>query len=119
MDLLRSILGNKALNETQNVAYATMAAIMGRMSAYSGQLVRWSDVMENDKSKFFNEICTPTAADFEAGTVKCPQEETAPVPGNDYARPPLTRCAKGRPPGRPFFCSPLSKTGRPGCTQRP
>jgi myo-inositol 2-dehydrogenase/D-chiro-inositol 1-dehydrogenase len=83
VDLLRSILGNKGLNETQHVSYATMAAIMGRLSAFSGQLVRWSDVMENDKSKFFNDICTPTAADFEAGTVKCPQEETAPVPGND------------------------------------
>ncbi|MFO1522487.1 MAG: Gfo/Idh/MocA family oxidoreductase [Kiritimatiellia bacterium] len=83
IDLLRSILAGKPLNEAQQVANSTMAAIMGRISAYTGQIVRWSDVMENEKSPFYSLTCTPTALDFETGNVKCPAEETAPVPGND------------------------------------
>jgi myo-inositol 2-dehydrogenase / D-chiro-inositol 1-dehydrogenase len=80
VDLLRSVLASKPLNETEAVANSTMVAIMGRMSAYTGQMIRWSDVMENDKSEFFNYACKPSAKDFEKGDIEVP-EEVVPVPG--------------------------------------
>lgn len=83
VDLLRSIIGEKYLNETEMVAHATMAAIMGRISAYTGKMVRWVDVMENEKSEFYGYTCAPKAEDFEAGTAVCPPENVGPVPGSD------------------------------------
>jgi predicted dehydrogenase len=80
VDLIRSVMKGAPLNETENVANATMVAIMGRMSAYTGQMIRWADVMTNEKSDFFNYACTPSAADFEKGAITLPEEVPA-VPG--------------------------------------
>jgi predicted dehydrogenase len=80
VDMIRSVLAGGPLNHARRIAEVTMVAIMGRMSAYTGQLVRWSDVMENTKSPFYDYACTPTALDFEKGTVRMP-EEVPPVPG--------------------------------------
>ncbi len=57
-----------------------MGAIMGRISAYTGQIVRWIDVMENEKSKFYNRALTPTAEAFETGNVTAPKDDVFPVP---------------------------------------
>jgi predicted dehydrogenase len=40
-DLIKSIRDGQPLNEGKTVAEATLTAIMGRMSAYSGQPVSW------------------------------------------------------------------------------
>jgi predicted dehydrogenase len=40
-DLIRSIRSGQPLNEGRTVAEATLTAIIGRMSAYSGRTVRW------------------------------------------------------------------------------
>jgi hypothetical protein len=53
---------------------------MGRISAYTGEMVRWRDIAENDSSPFYQQLCTPTAADFEKGEVRVPPE-IPPVPG--------------------------------------
>jgi predicted dehydrogenase len=82
IDLLKAITEGKPINEGRQVAESTMAAIMGRISAYSGSAVRWVDVMENAQSPFYNLTLSPTAEDFEKGQVACPEEETAPVPGS-------------------------------------
>ena len=58
-----------------------MTAIMGRISAYTGQVIRWSEVMTQKESQWYNLTLAPSADDFEKGDVKCPPEETAPVPG--------------------------------------
>jgi hypothetical protein len=79
--LLESILGGKALNEGRQVAESCMTAIMGRISAYSGQMIRWSEVMTQEKSPWYNLTLSPSPEDFEKGEVKCPPEDTAPVPG--------------------------------------
>ena len=47
VDLIESIRSGKPLNEARQVAESTMAAIMGRMSAYSGKLVTWEQAMES------------------------------------------------------------------------
>jgi predicted dehydrogenase len=46
-DLIESIRANKPLNELQQVAYSTLTAIMGRMSAYTGKRVTWDMVMKS------------------------------------------------------------------------
>jgi hypothetical protein len=80
VDMLRSVIQGEPLNEAKQVAESTMVAVMSRMSAYTGQLIRWVDVMENPKSNFYNFTCTPTAKDFETGNITMPVEEP-PVPG--------------------------------------
>jgi predicted dehydrogenase len=79
--LLRGILESKPLNEAQAVAEATMAAIMGRIAAYTGQLVRWSDLMTKQDSPLFGLTLKPTAEDFEKGDVAAPPDDVVAVPG--------------------------------------
>jgi myo-inositol 2-dehydrogenase/D-chiro-inositol 1-dehydrogenase len=80
VDMIRSVIAGKPLNDAKRIAEVTMVAIMGRISCYTGQMVRWSDMMDNDKSPFYNQLCTPSAIDFEKGPVKMPEEIPA-VPG--------------------------------------
>jgi myo-inositol 2-dehydrogenase/D-chiro-inositol 1-dehydrogenase len=79
--LLKSIVDGKPINEGKQVAESCMAAIMGRISAYTGQMVRWAEVMERKDSPLYNLTLGPTAEDFEKGEVKSPAEDTAPVCG--------------------------------------
>ncbi|UCG58098.1 MAG: Gfo/Idh/MocA family oxidoreductase [Phycisphaerales bacterium] len=81
VDLLNSILADEPLNEARNVAESTLTAIMGRMSAYTGQLIKWSDITENKDSKWYNFTLKPTAEDFEKGPVEAPPDDVPAVPG--------------------------------------
>ncbi len=78
--LIKGALAGAPPNETEAVTDSTLAAIMGRLSAYTGELVRWSDLTANEKSPWFSQACSPAAADFEKGEVALPAE-TPPVPG--------------------------------------
>jgi len=51
-DLIESIRSGKPVNETQNVAYSTLTAIMGRESAYTGKTVTWDEMMNSDLDLF-------------------------------------------------------------------
>ena len=82
VDMIRSVIAGKPLNEAKQVAESTAVAIMSRMSAYTGQLIRFTDVMENEKSPFYSYACNPSALDFEKGSVKMPEEVPA-IPGED------------------------------------
>jgi hypothetical protein len=73
-------MAGKPLNEAKSIAESTVVAIMGRISAYTGQLVRWADLVTNEQSPFYNRACTPAAIDFEKGPIKLPAE-VPPVPG--------------------------------------
>ncbi len=46
-DLIASIRAGKPLNEGRQVAESTLTAIMGRLSAYSGQEVTWEQVLNS------------------------------------------------------------------------
>jgi len=81
VDLLKSILDEKPINEARNVAESTMTAIMSRISAYTGKLVRWSDLTENKTSPWYNLTLKPTADDFEKGEVVAPKDDVVPIPG--------------------------------------
>ena len=48
-DLIQSIKAGEPLNEGRQVAESTMTAIMGRMSAYTGQEVTWDFAMNESK----------------------------------------------------------------------
>ena len=47
-DLIASIRSGKPLNESRSVAEATMTAIMGRHSAYTGKEIAWDEIMASD-----------------------------------------------------------------------
>lgn len=46
-DLIESIRAGKPLNELENVTNSTLAAIMGRMSAYTGKAVTWEQALNS------------------------------------------------------------------------
>ncbi len=48
-DLIASIRAGKPLNEAERVAESTLTAIMGRMSAYTGQPVSWDWLMKGSQ----------------------------------------------------------------------
>jgi myo-inositol 2-dehydrogenase / D-chiro-inositol 1-dehydrogenase len=48
-DLIASIRAGKPLNEAQQTAEATLMGIMGRESAYSGQIVEWDQMLNSTK----------------------------------------------------------------------
>ena len=81
VDLLKSIAKGAAVNVSEEVAASNATAIMGRISAYTGNLIRWKDVMENEKSPYYSLKMSPGPLDFETGNVKAPADEVAPVPG--------------------------------------
>jgi predicted dehydrogenase len=80
VDMIRSVMAGKPLNDAKRIAEVTLVAIMGRISAYTGQMIRWNDIMSNAESPFYQQLCTPTALDFEKGPVTMPAE-VPPVPG--------------------------------------
>lgn len=80
VDLIRSVMTGKPLNEAKQIAESTTVAIMGRMSAYSGQMIRWNDVMENAQSPWYNFAASPGPLDFEKGPITLP-EEVPLIPG--------------------------------------
>jgi predicted dehydrogenase len=81
IDLLNSITSNQPLNCARDVAESTLTAIMGRISCYTGQLVRWSDLTVDEKSPWYNLTLSPTPADFENDKVVAPKDNVWPVPG--------------------------------------
>src|SRR5262245_11177656 len=46
-DLIESIRKGEPINELKNVAESTLAAIMGRMSAYTGQAITWEKALNS------------------------------------------------------------------------
>lgn len=85
VDLIRSIREGRPLNEARGVAEATLGAIMGRISAYTGQIVRWTDLTERAESPWYNLALKPGPEDFEAGGIALPPTGVVPLPGKDTA----------------------------------
>ena len=80
VDLIRSVQTGKPLNDAQRIADVTMVAIMSRISSYTGEMIRFNDLVKNEKSAYYNYACSPAGLDFEKGPIKLP-EEVAPIPG--------------------------------------
>jgi len=80
VELIKGARNGKPANDARAVAEATLCAVGGRISAYTGKLVRWRDMMENTKSELYSLELAPSALAFEQGEVALPPE-VAPVPG--------------------------------------
>ena len=74
IDLVTAIRTGNPFNEAENTAISTMVAIMGRISAYTGKMVTWEEVMNSDL-KLGPKV-------FEFGPVDVAKE--VPVPGDAY-----------------------------------
>lgn len=81
VDLIRSIREGKPLNEARGIAEATLAAIMGRISAYTGQVIRWTDLTERTDGPWYSLALKPGPEDFEAGPTTLPPTGVVPLPG--------------------------------------
>ncbi|MEW5975903.1 MAG: Gfo/Idh/MocA family oxidoreductase [Acidobacteriota bacterium] len=73
IDLVNAIRTNQPINEAENTAKATLVAIMGRISAYTGQEVTWDQVMQS------GERLGPT--EYAMGPV--PIQARVPLPGTE------------------------------------
>jgi Predicted dehydrogenases and related proteins len=71
IDLVTAIRNNKPVNQAEATAVSTLTAIMGRISAYSGKMVTWDEMLNSDLK------LGPKVFDF--GPVDVPKE--VPVPG--------------------------------------
>ena len=47
-DLFKSIRNKGVISDTENGAYSTMTAIMGRMATYSGQVINWDEALKSE-----------------------------------------------------------------------
>jgi len=70
-DLIESIRSGSPVNETENVAYSTLTAIMGRESAYTGKIITWDEMMNSDLD------LSPTAYTMDTK----PPNRPVPMPG--------------------------------------
>ncbi len=77
-DLIQSIRNGKPLNEGKHVAEATLTAIMGRMSAYSGKTVKWDFALKESELDL-------TPKEIQAGGYLLGPAPAVPAPpkGND------------------------------------
>ena len=80
VDLIRSAFSGKPLNDARQIAETNLAVIMGRMSAYTGELIRFADLLANDKSPHYHFQFAIGPKDFESGNIKLPAE-VPPIPG--------------------------------------
>lgn len=69
-DLMAALRSNTPLNEAQRVAESTMTAVMGRMSAYTGKLVKYEEALKSDLD------LVPKMTEFGAMTIPA-----VPMPG--------------------------------------
>ena len=86
-DFLSGLLSGNILNEGENVAMSTATCVIGTLAAYSGRQVRMKDVLENERSEFFNGWNAAFTAQLfeETDDVPVPAEGRPIVPGKDNA----------------------------------
>jgi hypothetical protein len=74
VDLIRGAFNGKPLNDARQIAETNLAVIMGRISAYTGEMVKFDDLLKHEKSPYYNLKSSVSPLDFEKGTVKLPTE---------------------------------------------
>jgi predicted dehydrogenase len=83
IDTLYYVNKGRPFNQARAVAESTATAILGRISAYTGQQVSWKQIMADPGASpdLYKLTLRPTAEDFENGTVEIPKENVVPIPG--------------------------------------
>jgi len=80
-DFLSGLLSGNYLQEGEQVAMATASGLLGTIAAYTGQMVRLSDLLTNKDSPFYNFKYAIRAEDFEKGDIAQIEEEKPMIPG--------------------------------------
>lgn len=80
-DFLSGLLSGNYLQEGEQVAMATASGMLGTLAAYTGQMVRMSDLLTNAESPFYNMNFKIRAEDFEKGDIPAIEEGKPMVPG--------------------------------------
>mgnify|MGYP000900411119 FL=1 len=80
-DFLSGLMSGNYLQEGEQVAMATASGLLGTLAAYTGQMVRMSDLLVNKESPFFNMNHPFRAEDFENGDIPVIEEGKPMVPG--------------------------------------
>lgn len=81
-DLLKALLSGQYMNEGDFEAMSTATTVMGTLATYTGQMVRMSDMLTNEKSAFYDWKHPVQPEDFErGGDVALPKEGEWMVPG--------------------------------------
>ena len=81
-DLLKALLSGQYMNEGDFEAMSTATTVMGTLATYTGQMVRMSDMLTNEKSAFYDWKHPVQPEDFErGGDVVLPKEGEWMVPG--------------------------------------
>ncbi|MEX2579117.1 MAG: Gfo/Idh/MocA family oxidoreductase [Verrucomicrobiales bacterium] len=70
--LFESIRTGEHVNDGQRMIHSSMMAIMGRMSAHTGQELTWEEAMEADEDLFENEESLQWDQSFDPGPVPVP-----------------------------------------------
>ena len=78
MDLINAIVGDKELNEVEQVTNSTLTAIMGREAAYSGGVVEWDDML-NSKFAYGPELLYTNPSKMTWGAFRTLK---SPLPGS-------------------------------------
>ncbi len=79
---VKSARNGEPINEARQIAESTAVAIMGRYAAYTGDFIRFRDLMENTESQYYDLKVAVQAEDFEKGSVVLPEENVVPIPGD-------------------------------------
>ena len=84
IDTLYYVVKGIPIDQAKDVAESTAAAVMGRTSAYTGQMVKWDEMMVEAKKKaeLYDLTLRPTAEELEkGGEIAIPEEGVLPAPG--------------------------------------
>ena len=76
--LFASIRDGGVISDTENGAYSTLTAIMGRMATYSGQMITWEEALNSERS------LVPDDLNWESTPPVLPNDQglyAIPVPG--------------------------------------
>lgn len=80
-DFLSGLLSGNYLQEGEQVAMATASGLLGTIAAYTGQMVRLSDLLTNKDAPAYNFKYAIRPEDFEKGEIAQIEEEKPMVPG--------------------------------------
>lgn len=80
-DFLSGLMSGNYLQEGEQVAMATASGLLGTLAAYTGQMVRMSDLLTNKESTFYNMNHKIRPEDFEKGDIPSIEEGKPMVPG--------------------------------------
>ena len=86
IDLIKAIVSDTPINETEQVTDSTLTAIMGREAAYGGGVVEWDD-MKNNEFTYGPELLYTDASKMQFGAFRTLK---SPMPGNHdiFSKPP-------------------------------